>query len=467
MSREHGPHRSGDRPAVWLVDDSDGDVARARAALESDYSITTFSDGAPALERLADGDVPNVLVIDWMMPGVDGLEVCRYVRSVPALERIAIILLTVHDAPDEIRAGLEAGANDFVVKPFDEVELRARVSSLIRTQRLLERAERAEARFNRLVEESPDALIALDDDGLIAYVNAAAERSLGTSTAEVHGQSLGELLPELASWDLSRPDPPDVHLPTGLYAPVVRRVDKGPAILSLRDVTLKRQAEERRLDLYSMVAHDLRTPLQALMVRGELLRDRVDSESEELVEGMLTSTRRLVQMIDDFMTLARDQSARTPVDSIDFAALVEAEVEELAPLASLRGIDLRFARPDSPVLVTGDLRRLRQVPANLIGNALKFTEPGGAVEVVVALGAGHCSLTVRDTGIGMPASALEHVFHRYTRVDDGRIGGSGLGLMIVRQTVEAHRGTVEVTSEEGKGSTFRVSLPLEGAVDSR
>src|SRR6186997_1581157 len=127
------------RRCVWVVDDSPLDAERARRALESEYDVRILRDGSVVLEELAHGKAPDVLVLDWLMPGVSGIEVCQFLRSPRGgAQNVAILMLTIQNKTDQIVLALSAGANDFVSKPFSDDELRARVSSLIRSKDLLE-----------------------------------------------------------------------------------------------------------------------------------------------------------------------------------------------------------------------------------------------------------------------------------------------------------------------------------------
>ncbi len=130
------------RPLVWIVDDSALEAEAVRRALASEFSTELFADGSAVLERSVDSQLPDVLVLDWLMPGVSGIEVCRYLRA--KSDRLPVRMLTVNQGDEHLAQGLDAGANDFVSKPFSALELAARVRALLATRRLHERAEQAE-----------------------------------------------------------------------------------------------------------------------------------------------------------------------------------------------------------------------------------------------------------------------------------------------------------------------------------
>jgi two-component system phosphate regulon sensor histidine kinase PhoR len=169
----------------------------------------------------------------------------------------------------------------------------------------------------------------------------------------------------------------------------------------------------------------------------------------------------LMRMINDFLDLAQFEgsSYRLNQQEIDFCWIIESTIDELRPLADARKISLSHTLPGRPVILSGDSRRLAQVLNNLVDNAIKFSLTGGQVTVNVTLNGDHVLVRVEDTGGGIPPQELPTLWDRYVR---GRTSapGTGLGLLIVKEIVEAHRGEVGVESELGKGSAFWFRLPV-------
>ncbi len=460
--------------AVWIVDDSPTDAARAKAALEADYAVRVFSDGASVLEELQSSRAPDVLVLDWVMPGITGLEVCRFLRTSRPLESIGILLVTAHGSSDQVVEALEAGANDYVGKPWIDAELRARVGSLVRSRELTERVEAAESRSRALLASAPDALLEIDACAVIRYANDEAAHVFATPAAQLVGQALAALAPELR-FDAEprnggQDAPADVRIGERIFSPSVRVLGEGPAqrrLVSLWDVTAQRRAESRRLDFYSIIAHDLRSPLMAVQLRTDaILRGRRGIMPAELLADMRkiqANIRSLVAMINDFLDLAKLEGAAYELERVpvDLGQLVCATADDFRPLAEASQLVLETVCT-STLHVLGDRSRLAQVVSNLVGNALKFTPPGGSVRVIVEPHEGNVLCRVIDTGRGIAQEALASIFERYTRAIDTRheVAGTGLGLMIVREIVQAHAGRVGVESTLGEGSVFWFELPL-------
>jgi signal transduction histidine kinase len=472
------------RPLVWVVDDSPLDLHRAEKALGGTCDVRTFTDGSAVLEHLAHQAPPDVLVLDWVMPAVSGIEVVRFLRSEAGqLPAVPVLLLTAQHDTGQIVEGLDAGANDYLAKPYADEELRARVQSLHRTALLLERASKAEEAVRTLLANAPDALLVVDAQGRITYLNGEAQRAFGEASSALLGRPVEQLLPDLGYRNISiGPGAsllplPDVHVGERIFSPSIRILPTDTAArttVALRDVTERRRIERRRLDFYSVMAHDLRSPLNAMLIRVDLLqKGRRGTLSAEVVTELRkfeASIRAMMKMIKDFLDLARMEGAGYKIDRepLDLPALVSGIVEEVRPVIEASGLTLAWVPSDRAMQLVGDRHRLGQVVTNLLGNAIKFTPPGGRIDVAVRELEELYEVSVTDTGRGIAPEAVPTLFERFTRAEAAQSGpGWGLGLMIVREIVEAHGGRVGVRSEVGKGSSFWFTLPRRDADPAR
>ncbi|MHB8872900.1 MAG: ATP-binding response regulator [Myxococcaceae bacterium] len=464
---------------VWIVDDSPVEAEQARRTLGGAFATRVFFDGAALLEQIVAAPMPDVLVLDWVMPGMSGIEVCKFLRAHEATGELSILLLTAQSQTQQIVEGLAAGANDYLSKPYSPAELLARVGSLVRAKRLRERAEGAERSLRALLAHLPDALITTNATGEVAFLNAEAERIFATRTATVKGLHVGGVCPALARVHESPLDGeefealPELAVGKSLYAPAVRRmaVDGVPTIaVMLRDVTEKRRLETRRLDFYSMVAHDLRSPLTAMTLRlGLMKEERYGPVPERFRKGLESVDARigeLVALINDFLDIARSEGVGLSLAPrpVDLVKLVRANLSDFEEIAQVSEVKIRFDEPLLPVETVADPARLKQVITNLVSNAVKFSPKGGQVLVEVAKREQDVEFAVSDAGRGIPGDKISELFQRYSRpATDTAMPGTGLGLMIVREIVAAHSGTCGVKSTVGKGSRFWFRLPRRGA----
>ena len=467
---------------MWVVDDSPLDADRADRALAGRYETCIFHDGSAVLEELAGGArVPDVLVLDWIMPAVSGLDVCRFLRSSrsPA-PNLAVLLLTAHHEVAQLVDGLAAGANDYLAKPYADEELRARVDNLVRSRDLLERVTRTEEHIRRLLASVPDVLLTLDERGMVTFANEEAERVLGAISPgrkSPMGRRVSDILPAL-NLSLVASDPAesvlvplaDIEIGEEVYAPTARRLPTDFAAsttVALRNVTARRRAEARRLDFYSVVAHDLRSPLNSLLLRADLLmrgqRGVLPAAAIADLRKMEASIRTLVALVNDFLDLAQLEGTAYGGgrELVDLGSLIAQSIEDVQPLVDASRLSLDYQVPAFDASINGDRRRLAQVLSNLLSNAVKFTPEGGTITVRAAEHHGQIEVSVTDTGRGIAPEVLPNLFQRYMRaIDPTRpVAGTGLGLMIVREIVEAHGGSVGVYSTPGQGSTFWFCLP--------
>lgn len=213
------------------------------------------------------------------------------------------------------------------------------------------------------------------------------------------------------------------------------------------------------------VAHELRTPLTAMRGEAEvaLLEARSGEEYRRVLGSQLEELDKLTHMINQLLTLARAEAGEIRLDreAVELSALVASLVEQMEPVAASNDTTLSVA-PGLPVTVRGDSKWLERVVLNLLDNAIKFTQ-GGRVEVQVTAEANDAVLSVCDTGTGIPAEALPHIFERFYRAEPSRAKqteGVGLGLALVQWIVDRHGGRIEVQSEPHQGTRVRVHLPL-------
>ena len=235
-------------------------------------------------------------------------------------------------------------------------------------------------------------------------------------------------------------------------------------------VEIIRRDRDRSRDFLADVSHELRTPIAALLTFNELLTERAGDDPQaraEFLENSRIQLERLDWLAQNLLELSKLDSGLVLLDlrPDDLRAAVESAVEQAGPAARRHDVRLSLRLADAPIRLRHDPQRIGQVVTNLVGNAIKFTEPGGEVTVSARpTDDGGALIEVTDTGVGIEPDELPRIFERFyrgSRANEARGSGSGLGLAIVRSIVDMHRGTVEVTSRLGAGTTFRVILPAD------
>ena len=334
-------------------------------------------------------------------------------------------------------------------------------------------AERA--RVERLLDALPTAILLFDASGL-AYANPVAQSLFGVGRQESRSplrvlgvEGLANAVTEARETGRSV----DVEVVRAERNLTAHASVTGEDVVALvvTDVTDSRRLEEVRRDFVTNASHELKTPVAGMQALAESLGlaiDRDPGRARSMIVRMQIEATRLGKLVRELLDLARleeDAAAQADHQRVDLTEVVQTQTERLRRVAEGRGVNLRFGRMDSAGLVAQPAD-MRLIAANLIENAVRYNRPGGYVEVRVLRRPPHVILEVEDNGLGIPDADLDRVFERFYRVDKARsraAGGTGLGLSIVRHAAERHGGDVSVDSVLGEGSTFRVTLPVEGS----
>lgn len=338
-----------------------------------------------------------------------------------------------------------------------------------------------------VVDALPLPAVLIGEDSRVQAINAAARGLLGPGLVGRHymtilrqpsvldaiersAQTGGRQETRFLSNDGTNDTTYQVHI-----API--RSPEGPSavMVSFVDITHMEQASQIRRDFVANVSHELRSPLTALMSFIETLRGPAKGDTvaiERFLGIMQNEALRMERLVRDLLSLSRVEAEQRmrPSGVVDLVAIVRSVIHAIGPIATEARVPLKFDPPEGRLELRGDADQLRQVLTNLIENAIKYghSERGIEVELTRAdhdpsLRGPAAILTVRDHGAGIDAIHIPRLTERFYRVDDHRsreMGGTGLGLAIVKHIINRHRGRLRISSELGRGSEFRVILPM-------
>lgn len=325
---------------------------------------------------------------------------------------------------------------------------------------------------DEIIDSLDRAVIVCDTEGIVKIANTQAKELLKAPTlegknlhhialsndiADVLDSAVAADVPVSREFDVDYPEPRSLRVRAF-------KVNEGDVALWIADVSDIRRLETVRRDFVANVSHELRTPMASIRAMAETIEDDPEiilEERDGYLKKIIAEVDRLTLVSEDLLTLAAAEAQPAAQAEIDLAEIARYAVQQLENHASPRGLTLKIEAPTTqPAL--GDKQQVIQVAMNLLQNAIRYTNIGGATVRVYE--EGHDAvLEVSDTGIGIGKEHLPRIFERFYRVDAARsraTGGTGLGLAIVRHITEGLGGRVEVESELGKGSTFRVRLPL-------
>jgi two-component system phosphate regulon sensor histidine kinase PhoR len=366
---------------------------------------------------------------------------------------------------------------------LDELGELARAVDAVADRRMavLRQAEEERGELRAILDNAAEGIVVLGPGGRIQLINAAA-RVMFNAPLDATGRPFVEVTrnsqiqrflehirdgPTVQQIDaqIGDEDPRTIRIAGGPIPDV--KGNEGRVVLLATDVSDLRRLERMRVDFVANASHELKTPLASILGYAETLRDDGeldDSTRRQFLDTILRNARRLEDLVTDMLRLARlDSDAGTwKFEAVDPGELVERVVQEHVKDARERGVRLTCQVSRAAGAVTADAELVRQCISNLVGNAVKFTPSGGAVDVLVQAAEGGVAIDVIDTGVGIAPDHIPRIFERFYRADAGRareVGGTGLGLAIAKHATAVHGGRIDVESTLGRGSRFRVFLP--------
>ena len=492
-----------DRPLVLVADDNADMRQYVSRLLEPRFRVDVVADGEAALSAARER-MPDLVLADVMMPRLDGFGLLRAMREDPALCDIPIVMLSARAGEEARIEGAQAGADDYLTKPFSARELVARIDANVKMAAMRRKGKQTEGALG----ESEQRLRLATDAGHIgiAVWDLAANRVAGNEwLATILGLDTAEMAAGIASerftqqvHEEDRPRVVDL---------ITRVIDAGgvyefecriarhdgvrwvhvrgrsepesagrPVRLAntLIDITGRkeieralRQSDRRKDEFLAILAHELRNPLatirNALAIFEHVHDDQTTFErTHEMMDRQVTQMVRLVEDLLDMSRIGRG-TLELRRDRVELAAIVGQAVESCRPLADAARHELIVTLPPEPTFLDADPIRLAQVFGNLLNNACKFTETGGRIRLTAERVGSEVVVAVEDTGVGIPAEEIERIFELFEQVDtrlERSQTGLGIGLSLVKRLVELHGGTISAHSDgPDRGSRFVVRLP--------
>ena len=494
---------------LLVVDDSSIALKLVSRALEqAGYEVVQAGSGDEALKIIDASEPFDLITLDLVMEGMDGYEVCRTIRQLDHEDKsqTPIIFITSKDTIDVRTKGFEMGAADFISKEDLAMAIGPAVDKILKPDAILENNVLVLDKNpieSKMICNSLKTLfrhVQHEEDGELAYAMIKQnpdhfDMIVTTTNLEVAG---GIELTRRIRNDLGLKTCPIVllaapsekgkiieffkmggtdsiqtpYLVEELKARVKAHIDKAALDAALNETVEKLKELNREKDDYlAACSHDLKSPLNAIMGFTSLvLEDLEETETapqcQDDLRKVLEASNVLHELISDITELYRIQTENADVhfNDIDIIKVIVNCVTLCRPLADRKGVDIAFVGDDNEeIFIRANALGIQRVINNFLSNALKFTEKGGKISVLIErVVDGDIKVAIQDTGMGMDDKTREHLFQKFSKSSKSGTSGEkgvGLGLMITKQIIEQHGGSIQVESELGKGSTFYFLLP--------
>ncbi len=486
---------SGPRHKILVVDDELLNVELMRAYLSNDYDVITAYNGKDALEKVKT-DEPDLILLDVMMPDMDGYEVCRVIRHDYQIDFIPIVMITALTSREDHQKGIEAGADEFLKKPVGKFELDRKISSLLRIKQQHDALLMDRNKAYEYLDYVGVLIAVLDRDFNLVHLNKKGSEFLGYKKDKILNKNwINSFVPENYSssvrgtyGDLLRGSA-KVHeyheypliISNGeerlfLWYDSLLLDEKGNfsgILISGEDITERRKAQvqlheyahqlERSNELKDLftdiLRHDLLNPAGIIKSFSELLIEvEMDERKRSIIENISRSTNKLIDLIEGAAHLAKLESVEEiGFVRMDIASLLMDSVTNFSLDMQNKGIDIDIhLEGDYPAVVNPMIER---VFSNLMSNAVKYTADESIIKIKIDDTGDRWKISFTDQGEGIPDKDKLAVFERFKRLHKDSVRGTGIGLAIVKRIIDLHNEQVGVVDNpEGPGSVFWLTL---------
>ena len=466
-----------------------------RALAGRGYSIDKAENGECGIQIIKEKGF-DIVLLELMMPGIDGFTVLSWINENEP--QIQVIVITGFATVSKAVTAMKQGAFDFVGKPFtpdyirividraiDKLTLQAETEKLREEMSLsLEAINKEQSRLKTVFSCMAEAVLITDRHGIVVHHNPAAIKILEIQTDPVIGKPLSASISDDAAVQMVSEAITGAMVVTREFSPgsISRkflrahcapvRSDTGTvlgSVTAFEDISTHKQIDRMKSEFVAMVAHELKAPLASIEQMIYALQTDCEYEAahscNRLHNRITVRTRDLLRLIENLLNLSKLESGTIVfnLEPIKGHDIIHDIVEIARPQAESKDIRIRYSPCREDWWFNVDYDHIRTAFMNIISNAVKYTPEGGSLEISTSVNGGLANLTVKDSGIGISTEDLPHIFDRFFRVKGKatrHITGSGLGLSLVKEVVEAHKGYIDVQSAPGLGTTFTLSFPV-------
>ena len=477
------------KPRILVVDDEKRIRDGCHMVLTQEgFDVAKAETGELGIKMIEEAHY-DIILLDLMMPGLSGFDVLAHVKALHP--DTVIIVITGYATVEYSIEAMKKGAFDFIPKPFSPDQLRVVVSKAIEYTRTLQDIANEKSRMRVLINHLVSGVITTDNQKRVALANPAFLKMIDYHGGSVIGRPVTEFIKDeklnlMIDQALSIPGDEFIELSEEMNfggegekdeifigarcVPFRDRLGRTlGTITMLHDITTLKKMDQLKSDFVSLVAHEIRSPMNSVLAQLKVILDGIAGDLTEKQQEILGRASDKIKALSDLSTelldLAKIESGLITQEKeiLNMAELLTEQVNFHQAKAQEKEISLELEPlPELPPLL-GIRQNMEEVFSNLITNSINYTPDGGKVTVSATVENDYLSISVSDTGFGIPEDDLDRIFDRFYRVKNEKtrfITGTGLGLPIVKDIVNAHNGMINVKSEPDKGTIFDIRIPI-------
>ncbi|NWG28001.1 MAG: response regulator [Ignavibacteriaceae bacterium] len=486
------------KPKVLVVDDEKALRTGVKRLLEMEsYEVTTAENGAEGIKFGTETEF-DLAVIDLKMPDIDGIEVLKKIKQ--KFPNTICFIATAYASYETAVEATRLGAHGYIPKPFPPEELIQNLKEGYQTRQIYleaekwrkEREERLlevafeKTRLNTIINSINDGVLVINKAGEAVLYNPAVLKLLDLESILIEEKIIGRLHPEIAelinkildkkeyhpsSYSSQLEVKPHGELFVEATASPIPHPDKSLAgvVVVIRNITAMKKIELLKSQFVSMVSHELKAPIAAVYGFLNLITDdKIKLTDEQQKDYIVRSQMRLdglLKMVNDLLDISRMEmkTVKREIRQVCVEEVVKSVLELFQVDINKKGISVSLNCQSGAACIKADYEEINRIFTNLISNAIKYNTENGTISIIVSKSEDYLITEIKDTGIGLKPEEKKKLFSEFFRAKNEltkSISGTGLGLSIVKRIVDSYSGKIEVESEFGVGTTFRIYLPF-------
>lgn len=493
------------KPKILIAEADEREAEALISHLSPNYDIIRAVNGSEAV-MITKEQLPDLILLNSILPEMDGHEVCRILKREESNNNLPVIMITSIAEDEEKTKAIESKADDLLVRPLDVLELTTRVHSLLRMRGLHEQLVKERDQAQKYVDVVGSIIGVIGKDLKVTLVNQKACDVLGYNKDEIIGKNwfdaflpayIRERIKEgylgVLEGELVPPEYSEKPILTKtneerliFWHDVILRDEDNNIIGTISsgdDITERKIAEKameeanQELELLDKIKdqfltnlnHELRTPLISIKGFTELMLEEdmgsINDAQKNAIDAVLRNSERLRNLLESLLYVSGEHTKNIKYSMVPLCPkmIIEEIIEALNVAITKKGLTIETDIQKNLPMIHGDIDHLKRMVNHLLDNAIKFTPTGGKIMVSALSDSESVIVNIEDTGIGIPKELLPSIFSRFYQVDGStrrKYGGTGVGLHICKKIIEAHKGSISVSSKIEKGTIFSVKLPI-------